>query len=199
MDGFRAFKYYTAVKLHFTSQKYDVFVTNGRVKSSMEKFVGRNDRMIFEKLARQFKLEKEYIQYIASNFMYDNPDVVYDPNSGMTNYKEYLRRRQSMTKIFRDDLSTIAESGAQYEFSGNKIPDVLQLYMAKQITLETMVILNKLDGVVSKFKQIPHVALLLDSELSKIEKSAGFVKFDKQKVADAYMQFKEEQQGTYHG
>lgn len=192
MDGFRVFKYYTAIKLHFTTSSFDVFVNRGRVRGSHDTFLGRNDHYIYEKLGRQFKSEQECIQYIAANFMYDNPDLIYNPQEAEANYTEYLRRKQSITRIFTDDLDTIIKSGAQYEFSGLKIPDVLQLYMAKRITLETLVILNSFDNIVDKMKQSSQMYLLLGDELQRIEKSAGFVKFDSNKVLDPYSEFTKE-------
>ena len=48
MDGFKAYKYYMAIKLHFTSLKYNVFETRGHVKGTRDTFNSRNDRYIFE-------------------------------------------------------------------------------------------------------------------------------------------------------
>lgn len=198
MDGFKAYKYYMALKLHFTSPKYNVFKTKGNVRGSMDKFMSRNDRFIFEKMAREFRDDKDYIQFIASNFMYGNPDVVYDRDGAMSNYKEYLKRRQSITRVFQDDLHTIVESGAEYNLSGNKIPDVIQLYMAGKITLETLVILDSLDSLIERMKQDSHLSLLLGDEFTRIEKSKGFVKFDSEKIKSRYSNFLEEVK-QHHG
>lgn len=188
MDGFRAFKYYTAIKLHFTSPKFDVFVNGGHVKGSYEKFLIRNDRRLFDRIARIFPNDKDCIQYFASNFMYGNANAVYDEDLATANYKEYIRRKQSITKVFTDDLDTMANMGAQYIFSGQKIPDVLQLMMSKRITLETVVILNQFDAIVDRMKE-SSVALVLGDELLRIEKSAGFVKYNAYKVINPYLQF----------
>lgn len=202
MDGFKTFKYYTAIKLHFSDPKFNVFVNKGRVKGSAERFNARNDRMLFERLGRQFSTDKECIQYLAANFMYGNPEVVYNALDGMSNYQEYLRRKQSITKVFEDDLHRILNSGARYahdEFSGMKIPDVIQLLLAKKITVETVVILDSIDAIVEKLKQRNHISLLLADDLRRIEKSRGFVKFDPSKIMGPYLNFLEEAQGTSHG
>lgn len=193
MDGFKAFKYYTAIKLHFTSPKYDVFASKGRVRCSADKFRSRNDYYLFEKLASKFTSDKQYIQYIASNFMYRNPNVIYSADEAESNFQEYLRRRQSMTKIFQDDLYTITNTGAHYNFSGHKIPDVVQLWLSGKITLETVVILNDFDRFAEKLRQDDHINLLLGDELTRIEKSKGFVKYDSHKVTSPYLSFIEEQ------
>lgn len=193
MDGYKAYQYYAAIKLHFTNPKYNVFESKGRVRCSVDKFRSRNDHYLFEKLASKFTSDKQYIQYIASNFMYRNPNVIYSAEEADSNFREYLRRRQSMTKIFQDDLYTITNSGAHYNFSGHKIPDVVQLWLSNKITLETLVILNDLDNFAEKLRQDDHINLLLGDELTRIEKSKGFVKYDSYKVMSPYLSFIEEQ------
>ena len=199
MDGFRAYKYYAALKLHFTSKSYSVFKHKGRVKCSREKFDSRNDRYLFEKLGQRFESEREYILYIASNMLYGHMNVVYDTTTGDANYKEFIRRRQSMTNIFRDDLHNAINAGAQYNFASQKIPDIIQLWLAGKITTETMSILNDLDGIVEKTRRSGHLALLLGDELLKIEKAKGFVKYDSYKVMAIYNSLIEELQGNTNG
>lgn len=198
MDGFRAFKYYMALKLHFTDPKFDVFVNRGRVRGTLQRFQMRNDRLLFEKLARQFPIDKEYIQYIASNLMYDNPDVVYQSDEGMANYKEFLRRRQSITRVFQDDLDTIVKSGAQYKIVDDNIPDVIQLLISKKITIETTVILNQLDDFIGKIES-NHVHLMFGNLIMRIVKSTKFVKYNSYKVMNHYQNFIEEVKGTTNG
>lgn len=193
MDGFKVFKYYTAIKLHFTSEKFNVFVNKGHVKGTYSTFAMRNDHMLFEKLARQFETDREAIQYLACNFMYGNTNVVYEPDLAMRCYKEYLRRRQSMTRVFTDDLDTIIKSGAKYnDFGGHKIPDVLQLLLSCKITLETVVILDDLSSITSKLRQGTHIPLILGGDLLRIEKAKGFVKYDPAKIMAPYSQFLED-------
>lgn len=199
MDGYRAYKYYAAIKLHFTSPKYDVFKMKGRVRCSPEKFQSRNDHYLFEKLGGRFSADKDYVQYIAANFMYRNPNVIYGAQEAEQNYKEYIRRKQSITKVFQDDLHTIIKSGAKYEFTGPKIPKVIQLWLSDKITLETMVILNDFDGIVDKLRQNQQISLLYDAELLRIEKAKGFVKYNSSRVMSAYQEFLEDIKGNTNG
>lgn len=193
MNGFKAFKYYTAIKLHFATTKFNVFVNKGHVKGTYSRFLMRNDHLIFEKMAKMFDTDKELIQYIASNFMYGNAQVVYDSTQAMANYKEYLRRKQSMTKIFTDDLATIIKSKSRYnDFSGHKIPDVIQLFLANKITLETLVILDDLDSIVEQLQKGTHIPLILGDDLLRIQKSKGFVKYSAYKIITPYQEFLEE-------
>jgi hypothetical protein len=68
MDGFKAYRYYLAIKLHFTSDKFNVFENRGNVKGTREAFTARNDRYIFEKLANKYNDDREIIQFFVANF-----------------------------------------------------------------------------------------------------------------------------------
>ena len=68
MDGFKAYRYYLAIKLHFTTDKFNVFENRGSVRGTREAFNARNDRYIFEKLATKRTDDKDIIQFFAANF-----------------------------------------------------------------------------------------------------------------------------------
>lgn len=199
MDGLKAYRYFMALKLHFTTTTFDVFVNRGHVKITPSKFATRNDRFLFEKLAKVFPNDKDFIQYVASNYMYGNPNMIYDHQEGQINYTEYIKRKQSMTHVFASDLATIVNSGSNYTFSGTNIPDMLQLLLAKRITVETVIILDAFDGIINKMKESPQVALLFSTDLLRLEKSRKFVTYDSYKVAAPYQQFIEDIKGNTNG
>lgn len=182
MDGFKAFKLYTAIKLHFTNPKFDVFVNRGRVRGSYETFNQRNDRLLFERLARQCTNERELIKFIAANFMYHNPNFVYS-DDGEKFYKEYNRRRQSITRIFEDDLTTVGCTTPSH---------LIQIYLRNEVTLEFMVIINEFEGTFNKLKSIGHLNLMFNDELLILEKSRKFVHFDMSRVEKVYKRFQED-------
>ena len=77
MDGFKAYKYYIAIKLHFTKDNFDVFKNRGNVKGTRDAFNARNDRYMFEKLARKYPVDRDLIQFYVANFAYGNDAAVY--------------------------------------------------------------------------------------------------------------------------
>ena len=179
MDGFLAYRFYLALKLHFTSDSYDVFEHKGHTKTSYQSFLKRNDRNIFEGLAYKFNSEKEYIQYIASNFMYDHPNVIYDGyDNGMSRYMEYIKRKQSITRIFVDGLSKLNTIDCH---------EIFDAYLKNVITLETLIILDTLENVCDNVQNI-----LIEDRIRLIRKSRKFVKFDTGKIAKAYVTFLED-------
>lgn len=190
MNGHQAYRYYMAIKLHFTTPNFNVFVNGGRVKSSYESFLARRDYKIFEKIARQYPEDKQCIQYFASNFMYGNPNVVYQQDEAASNFNLYLKRKQSITRVFQNDVDFMIDNKVRCNLD-QQIPDVLNMWMCDKITLETVVIINSFDNFVDKMKQSDK-ALLFSDELLRIEKSKGFVKFSPEKTIGLYNRFVEE-------
>lgn len=189
MDGFGAYRYYLALKLHFGTDKFDVFKNKGAVRYTRDKFETRNDKFIFVKLSAKYPTDREFIQFIASNFMYGNHDVVYSGSEAEDNWIEFNRRKQSITKIFKDDVDTIINHHEQYpdfslfEVLDNKIPSIISLYLSNKITLETLRILDDKTNLIHEFKCSNQTLYkMFDDTLRIVEKSKGFVKYDKTKT-----------------
>lgn len=187
MEGYKAYRYYLAIKLHFTTDKFNVFVNHGAVKYSRDKFQTRNDKYIFEKLAKKFNTDKEFIQYLACNFMYGNSDVVYSGSEADDNYIEYLRRKQSITKLFIDDgyiiLREAENSIDKINFTNNQLPYIISLYLSNKISLESLRILDDRLNLLQNLKMENQTLYKMFEDLLRVvEKSKGFVKYDSSKT-----------------
>ena len=195
MDGFKAWKLYMAVKLHFTTNSYNVFNNRGHVKGARDTFYARNDRFIFEKLARKFPTERDIIQYFVANFAYDHPEMVYDQVDSETNLNTWNKRKQSISQVFENDLHIILlhlekeRISEQQLYNGNP-PELLKLYLGGYITIETMVILDSFASYIARWKQ--EINLLWDVECRRIEKCKGFIKFDSERLLRLFENFKQE-------
>jgi len=186
MDGYRAYKFYMALKLHFTTVKYNVFETRGAVSISRAKFEERNDKFLFAKLGTRFKSEQEFIQFVACNFLYGNPNVVYSGSEADDNFTEWQRRRQSATKLFSDDCDKLIASGKCYDdifyCTKNTFQYIMSLYVGKKINIETVRIL---DDQLQFMKRIPEdsaMATMFSDRILLIEKAKGFIKYNKERV-----------------
>lgn len=195
MDGYQAYRYFMAIKLHFTTDKYDVFVSNGRVTGKRETFEKRNDRGLFEKLANKFDKDKDLIRYFVANFAYGNSGVIYSTDSDEY-YDTWIKRKESIRRVFELDMITIQ----RYLENNKKIyndlysideysPILLNLYLGKQITLETMVILNDLENYLDKWEPL---IMVWKDEFRLIRKVKKFVKYNPDVVQSIYNRFKEE-------
>lgn len=201
MDGFRAYKYYLAVKLHFTTDKYDVFETRGNVKGSREAFDARNDRLIFEKLARRFEKDQDLIQYLVANFAYGNSDVAYHNEDATAHYDLWRKRKQSITQNFVNDLATmltamensgiIKERNRMFNFVDGEYPVALTLYIGGKISIETLRIIDDVYPILGAWKKNP-ASFIWEDELRRITKLTGFVKYNKSKIAEIFHHFTEE-------
>lgn len=200
MDGFKAYRYYLALKLHFTTDKFDVFQNRGNVRGTREAFNARNDRYIFEKLANKYTEDKEIIQFFVANFAYGRDTAIYAGQEAEDNYMQWLKRKQSITKIFVDDLATILthievnklKHSAIFEFTDNEYPVALSLFIGGKIAIESLRILDDFTDVIEKWKIHPTVRYIWDDETRRITKLSGFVKYDKIKLSQIFEKFKEE-------
>lgn len=200
MDGFKAYRYYLAIKLHFTTDKFDVFQNRGNVKGTREAFNARNDRYIFEKLAAKRPDDKELIQFFVSNFAYGKDTAIYAGQEAEDNFQVWQKRKQSITKTFIDDLATILthievnklKHSAIFEFTDNEYPVALKLFIGGKITIESLRIIDDFTGVLDKWKIHPTVKYIWDDEIRRVIKLTGFVKYDKIKLSQIFEKFKEE-------
>jgi hypothetical protein len=200
VDGFKSYRYYLALKLHFTSDKFNVFENRGNVKGSREAFNVRNDRYIFEKLARKFNNDRDIIQFFVANFAYGNESAIYAGQEADDNLNEWNRRKQSITKIFIDDLATLLTyveinklpTSSIFDFNFSEYPAALKLFLGGKISIETLVIINELDHIVEHWLDNTTVQHIWSNELLRIKKLIGFVKYDKEKLRKIFTHFVEE-------
>jgi hypothetical protein len=143
-QGYAAYKEYVAVKNHFTSPYYDIFKYNGSVKAGRASFERRNDKLLFCKLAKV----KDVRGFLVANFV-DDPkswvgDVIKNSASNKV-YVNWLARQQSLQYIFETDLQKLDENfDANIVVVGGQHPPLLKKIMRKEISIETVVILNSL-------------------------------------------------------
>ena len=200
MDGYKAYRYYLAIKLHFTTDKFDVFQNRGNVKGTREAFNARNDRYIFEKLAQKHSDDKEIIQFFVSNFAYGNDTAIYAGQEAEDNFMQWNKRKQSITKIFVDDLATLLthietnrlKHSAIFEFTENEYPVALKRFVGGKISIETLRIIDDFTDILEKWNQNLSVKYIWDNEMRRIKKLTGFVKYDKIKIEKIFSAFKEE-------
>lgn len=200
MDGYKAYRYYLAIKLHFTTDKFDVFQNRGNVRGTREAFNARNDRYIFEKLAQKYADDKEIIQFFVSNFAYGNDTAIYAGQEAEDLFLEWQRRKQSITKLFVDDLATMLmylethklKHTALFNFTDNEYPVALKLFIGGKICIETLRILDDMQSLLDGWLQNTSVKYIWDNELRRIKKLTGFVKYDRIKVQKIFDHFIEE-------
>lgn len=185
---------YIAMKLHFTNESYDAVEHQCRVKGiyNVAYLKKRHDASLIAAMAKKMDSAAICASYMAANAAYGNMYPFDDFEKSDTLYVRWKRIRQSMTKVFQDDLNTIASHDVSYKElidPSEGLPKLFQLAKANYITAETVVVLNKYDNFIGKWKSnYP----LWKAEMLRIGKLDNFVKFDPLKIEPIIATFKEE-------
>ena len=197
MNGFKAYRYYLALKLHFTTDKFNVFENKGHVRGSFEAFNARNDKHLFDKLARKFSTDKELIQWMVAQFVYGNPNFIYNTAEGDAHYIEWVKVKESITKTFTDDLNVLqleAEKNGYtlpdlFNCTLNEIPVIIKLYLGKRINPQSLSILASMHKPIQELGNNTNIELLVGDELRIVYKLHGFLKYNKEKLQKLYKEF----------
>ena len=157
---FDCYKSYLGLKNHFTKEKYDYHRYGGKSRASLESFYKRKDRFFFEKLSRQ-KDDAEVIEFFVSNFVScDDPQSLWIGEivrNGEQNYTDWKRRLQSLTYTFKSEVETVftdKDFDSMFKIVNKRHPPIVKEHLGKNISLETMVILNKIIGFKKDFDSI---------------------------------------------
>tara|TARA_Y100000361_G_scaffold42619_1_gene36668 strand:- start:744 stop:1340 length:597 start_codon:yes stop_codon:yes gene_type:complete len=159
MMPFDAYKQYLSLKNHFTKEKYDYHKYCGKSRATVQSFYKRKDRFWFEKLARN-KSDQEVIEFFVSNFI-----TCTDPGKlwigemireGDGRYTNWKKRTQSLSYLFKEETNEIFSDGnfdSMFSMDGTRHPQILKEYLRENISIETMVILDKILGFRQEFDE----------------------------------------------
>lgn len=184
MNGFDVYKLYLAIKLHFTSDKYNFFTFNGKTRTTLESFEKRKDKYFFKKLATKFD-QDQLIQYFVAHFVQSEDTWIGDISKieHSSVYPEWQRKIQSMSFVFSNDVDTLLKDT---DFEGifkitTTHPPLLKKYLSKSITLESLVILNQLLNYVKDFDKTIQDPVVWPGLRRRVVKYEPFLSVDKPK------------------
>ena len=154
---FQTYQTYLSMKSHFTNRKYDFFKYGGKSRATMTSFNKRKDKYWFEKTSRKYS-DKEVLDFLLSNFVSaNNPENLWIGeiiNSGERTYAEWMKRQQSLTYLFKEQLNELLFNrnlNEVFDCSNNKHPIVLKKYLGGEVSLETLMILEKVFSFTKNF------------------------------------------------
>ena len=153
-----AYRCYLALKNHFTKDHYDYHKYRGKTRATVQAFYKRKDRFWFEKFARQ-KNDKEIEEFFVSNFIYStDPSTVWIGEmikEGEGRYQEWQKKVQSLTYIFKEETESVFENKKMDDmFDCSKgHPPILKSYLGGDISLESMVIYDRILGYGKNFDE----------------------------------------------
>ena len=156
MTPFETYQSYLSMKSHFTNPKYDFFKYGGKSRATVSSFNKRKDKYWFEKTSRKYS-DEEVLNFLLSNFaIADNPQNLWIGeiiNSGERNYADWMRRKQSLTYLFKEQSEKLlSENELETVFDCSKgHPVILKKYLGGEISLETLTIMEKVFSFVKDF------------------------------------------------
>ncbi len=147
MTPFEVYKTYLSISRHFTTNTYDYHKYCGKSRCSLKSFYSNKSRFFFEKLSRKYS-DEEIINLFVANYSFLEisgtiwvGDIV---RNGEENYKNWMRKMQSLSYVFKDEVSILNSKNfdEMFKIEGNKHPKILKEFLQKKISLETLIILN---------------------------------------------------------
>lgn len=157
MTPFQCAKCYLALKMHFTTDRYDIFKYNGRVSLSREGFEKRKDRYRLEKMSRQ-KDDAEIVQFFVANFSRKHDYSGLFDDQSETRFKQWAAYQESLSYNFGNEVKKLFEDAQEDGMCYNDVffsdeyqhPPVLTAYLGKEISIETFIILDRLNSFTAK-------------------------------------------------
>lgn len=184
MTGLQAYRFYMAVKTHFTSKTFDVFTDKNKFSNiTQDVFESKPYNHFFKSLAKKFKEPKELIQFLVASCAYGQINDIFDPIVSTNHFVEWKKNKQKTTRLILDDLY-------DYPISDRIIgdpPRILKDVITGIIHIETAVAINRFDPYIVDIFLNKKKYLILSEIAFKIKKLDRFVKFDEE-VVEQYLQ-----------
>ncbi len=177
MSPLESYQKYLALKLHF-SGKYDYFKYGGKTSVSVDAFDRRKDRFKFVKLSNKLS-DPQILDFYLANFIRGKEWIGDFDNK---HWMEHKKVNQSLEYNYVNDIEkllTLVENfDILFKSDEKNHPKLVKAYLGKKISLETLVILEKIlkyrkqfDDNISETYVWPKVSLL-------IKKYEPFLKID---------------------
>lgn len=188
MEPFDVYRSYLALRLHFTTDKYDVIKQQGRVRASKQSFFKRTDLFAIRKIAETYS-DKEVVDFLVANFISgDRWGGVFD-SEAKENYLAWKKRMESIKYTFTNEIDKMIAVCEKQDVKfddlfltkGSQHPVVFKMYLRKMISIETLVILNKLNNYTKRLDNELSSDLMWPDTSRIIKKYSPFLTIDKEK------------------
>lgn len=180
MDALGAYKTYIAIKNHFNSKTYDYFKYNGRTRATIKALEQRSDKYFFHKLSKH----SDCINFLASNFLIGDcwvGDLV-NEQVAEKNYRKWKKRIESLGYTYINELDCLKEDfNSNLAVEEGQHPFLLKQYLRKNISPETILIINDLTNCFKMWNKKIEEKILWPTEYLKLKKYRPFFAVDLEK------------------
>lgn len=192
MTAIDCYREYLALKNHFTKSSYDYFKYNGKVNVNASSFEARKDKLFFQKLAKHSDVKNFLIANLSVNEKAWIRELAYSDDAEKI-YKEWVKRQQSLTYVFKQELGNIdTRFDENFICRNNEHPYLLKLYLGKQLSLDTLCLLLEFTGAKKHWDSKMNYDLVWDKYRTKVEKYTPFIQCDKEKLKNILLDYFEE-------
>lgn len=189
MNGYDLYCTYQAIKLHFSSESYNFFHYDGKTRVSIDAFQKRRDKFLFHRLARKYR-DDEMVPFLVANFVHSDDKftkTLLEEESEEV-FRNWRKITDSMSKIYEEDLVRICPDPTQFNdlfrVVDGQFPKLLNLYMQKEVTNETMVILNNIFNFIPIWDKNISDDIIYPKISRKIRKYGAFLGVDTKKYKE---------------
>jgi len=188
MEPYDVYKYYMAMKLHFESDSYEAPKYNYKTSARPQSFFKRRDKYHFAKLGRRFDEPEELINFFTAQFTASDKTWVGDMLQDEEKYTDWQKRQQSLSYNFEQDINKLAEEAGTFDEmletrgEGNNYPLVIEMFLQDEISLETVVILDRLTGFMRRADRTISETIVWPDLSKRIRKYGLLLRFDKDRM-----------------
>ena len=183
MNGYDLYCTYQAIKLHFSSESYNFFHYDGKTRVSIDAFQKRRDKFLFHRLARKYR-DDEMVPFLVANFVHSDDKftkTLLEEESDEI-FRNWKRITDSMSKVYLEDLQRVCpdpkEFNDLFKVEDGQFPKLLVSFMQKEVTLETMVILNNIFDFIRIWDKKISDDIIYPKISRKIRKYGSFLTVD---------------------
>ena len=182
VTDYEVYKTYLGISRHFTTESYDYMKYHGKVRCSLNSFYKNKQRFWFEKLSRKYNGQEIKELFVSNYALSDDNSKIWIGNlvrEGETLYQEWKKKQQSITYIFREETTKLFDNHKLDEAldCSKGHPILLKKHLCKEISLENLIIYDKILGYRTNFdKKLTDPVWL--SVSSKMKKYSSFLNID---------------------
>ncbi len=177
MTGLEVYQLFQALRLHFTTDSYNVWKYNFKVKSAnADTFSVAKGKYFYEKLARKFPEYEKLLDFLVANFM-ANPNIwIADllDSQANENYLRYISKFESLSYNFKQDVIKLvdkAENNCSKFFQDHENWQWFQ----SELPIETIVILNSFIHFIDLWDKKCEDTILWPNFKQEVEKLSQFI------------------------
>lgn len=194
MEPYEVYRYYLALRLHFTTDQYDVIQQRGKVRASKQAFFKRKDLLAIRKVAESYS-DQEVVNFLVANFVSgDRWGGVFDVES-KDRYLSWKKRLESISYTFEKELSKLQlycdknrlDFASLFISVNGQHPYIIKEYLRNSISIETLVILNKIMPFVNDLDVTLSQDLIWPDTSRLIKKYGPFLNIEKSKYNGIYL------------